>query len=617
MGDGTESGASGQRAPSFTERNRPTPDTRRLTPNRVAKLKVLDPACGSGSFLLGAYQYLLDWHLAWYRENNPEKHAKGKRPVVYRGSGGEWRLTTQEKKRILLTNIYGVDIDRQAVEVTKLSLLLKVLEDENQETLGTTLSLFKERALPDLRNNIKCGNSLIGPDFYDQMELGLGDDEIRRINVFDWNDDERGFGEIMKNGGFDAVIGNPPYVRQEIFGEFKPYLQSHYKTWHGSGDLYVYFIEKAVSLLKEDGHFSYIVANKWMRANYGESLRRWMKEQAIEEIIDFGDLPVFQKATTYPCILRISRGKARIRPTFLATKVKTLDFRDLQEYVDEHSHEVSRAALDDSGWSLATEKEEALLSKIRTTGVPLDEYVEGMIFYGIKTGLNAAFVIDRETRDRLIAEEPKSQELIKPFLMGRDIKRYAITNEGRYLILIPKGWTREQSGGASNAWRWFSENYPAIANHLLPFREKAEKRYDKGEYWWELRACEYYKEFEKPKIIIPSIVKSASYTYDDKCFYSNDKTSIIAIGDKYLLGLLNSKVLDYFIHSIASTKQGGYLNTNQCMFPSSLSAPSTSTTLPKKHSMIRWSPSLTGCSTSTRNSRRQKSPTKENSSNGR
>ena len=145
------------------------------TPNQVSKLRVLDPACGSGSFLLGAYQRLLDWHLAWYSENEPEKHRKGRKTKIFQGPGGDWRLTTAEKKRILLNNIYGVDIDLQAVEVTKLSLLLKVLEGENEETLGKNLRLFHERALPDLGQNIKCGNSLIGPNFYENRQLSLID----------------------------------------------------------------------------------------------------------------------------------------------------------------------------------------------------------------------------------------------------------------------------------------------------------------------------------------------------------------------------------------------------------------------------------------------------------
>jgi len=176
----------------------------------VSKLKILDPACGSGSFLLGAYQYLLDWHRDQYVNDDPEKWAKGKTPRLYRTYKEEWRLTTDERKRILLNNIYGVDIDPQAVEVTKLSLLLKVLEGEDEQSIGKQMALFQERVLPDLADNIKCGNSLIGPDFHEIQQMSLLDEEeMYRVNAFDW---EAEFSKIMQAGGFDAVIGNPPYV---------------------------------------------------------------------------------------------------------------------------------------------------------------------------------------------------------------------------------------------------------------------------------------------------------------------------------------------------------------------------------------------------------------------
>jgi NOL1/NOP2/fmu family ribosome biogenesis protein len=353
-----------------------------------------------------------------------------------------------------------------------------------------------------------------------------------------------------------VVIGNPPYVRQEGLGEFKGYFQKHFQVYQGTADLYAYFIERGVSLLQDEGIFSYIVANKWMRAHYGQPLRRWLKEQCIEEIIDFGDLPVFLGATTYPCIIRIAR-----RPplaSFQATQVKTLNFNDLCEYVNENNYKVNQLTLDDSGWSLADEATQALLDKLKGKGVPLGEYVRGKIYYGIKTGLNEAFVIDAQTRERLIAEDPKSTELIKPFLAGRDIKRYQQPVNDKYLILIPRGWTREKSSNAKDALGWLKGNYPAIANHLLPFAQAAQRRYDKGEQWWELRACEYYNEFEKPKIIIPAIVRSASYAYDLSSIYSNDKTSIIPTNDLHLLGILGSKLADFIIHSISSTKQGGY-----------------------------------------------------------
>ena len=246
------------------------------TPKQLAKLRFLDPACGSGSFLIGAYTYLLAYHCDWYADHDPIKYRK----EIYEGQSGEWKLTTKEKKRILLNNIYGVDIDGQAVEVTKLSLLLKVLEGENGETLKRQLSFVGERALPDLGNNIKCGNSLIGTDYFTNTLLP-DEEEWRRINPFDWNTE---FPDIMKSGGFDAVIGNPPYVRQEILGSgFKDYAKKQFETYGGTADLYVYFIEKGVGLLKIGGLFSFIVANKWQRANYGEPIRRLLKKQGIEE----------------------------------------------------------------------------------------------------------------------------------------------------------------------------------------------------------------------------------------------------------------------------------------------------------------------------------------------
>ena len=566
------------------------------TPAAASDLRVLDPACGSGSFLIGAYQKLLDWHRDWYAEKLvplleagktvaskevfallPDDYAtnttntttgagkgkgkgKGKKKnqsnenhfPIFQASGGEWKLTTEERKRILLNNIRGVDIDPQAVEVTKLSLHLKVLEGESEETLSKQLKLFQERALPDLGENIKCGNSLIGWDIL-EAHPEMTEEEIDRINPFDWG---REFPDIMSRGGFDAVIGNPPYVRQEGLGEFKAYFQKHYQVYHGIADLYTYFIEKGVSLLLPRGGFSYIVANKWMRANYGQPLRVWLKGQHIEEIVDFGDVQVFQKATTYPCIIRISKEEPH--DSFEVAQIKTLRFANLRDYVEEHRYQVTQSDLDESGWSLANESVKKLLEKLRKAGTPLGEYVKGKIFRGILTGLNEAFVIDEETRTRLIAEDPRSEELIKPFLAGRDVKRYQPQKNDKYLILMPRGWTRERSNNAKDVLGWLKQNYPAVANHLMPFAEAAQKRYDKGEHWWELRACDYYAEFEKPKIIIPAIVQKASYAFDVKAFYSNDKTSIIPTEDLYLLSVLNSKVADYVIHSVSSTKRGGY-----------------------------------------------------------
>src|SRR4030043_30888 len=347
------------------------------TPRQIERIKILDPACGSGSFLLGAYQYLINYHLEYYR-----KHAKEAQTQFfdfYHKVGPEdLSLPLRTKAMILRNNIFGVDIDPQAVEITMMSLYLKALEGERG------LLPKKQHLLPPLSNNIKCGNSLIG---YDILEGKLFDDDTKsRINPFDWNSKSTGFGEIMENGGFDIVIGNPPYVRQEMLGEFKDYFQKHYEVYHGVADLYAYFIERGISLLKNGGLFSYIVANKWMRANYGEPLRRWLKTQRIEEIVYFGDLPVFEKATTYPCIIRIRKGPQDVIPVktgiqkhqpFSVTQVKTLKFDTLSSYVAEHSYTVNKTALDDKGWSLVNEQAQALLNKLRAAGKPLGEYVKG------------------------------------------------------------------------------------------------------------------------------------------------------------------------------------------------------------------------------------------------
>jgi type I restriction-modification system DNA methylase subunit len=565
------------------------------TPRQIEKIKILDPACGSGSFLLGAYQYLIDYHLKYYREHPKEAQTLHLFPY-YKMSPDEFTLPIREKAKILRNNIFGVDIDPQAVEITMMSLYLKALEGERG------LLPKKQQLLPPLSNNIKCGNSLIGYDIFDSPspplshntplpidaapvhppfikggQGGITDETKSRINPFDWNSKSTGFGEIMNpsqsplekggsKGGFDVVIGNPPYVRQEMLGDYKDYFQKHYEVYQGTADLYTYFIERGVSLLKNGGIFSYIVANKWMRANYGEPLRHWLKKQRIEEIVDFGDLPVFEKATTYPCILRIRKGHQDVIPvktgiqkqrSFSVTQVKTLKFNNLSSYVAEHSYTVNKTALDNKGWSLVGEQAQALLNKLRAVGIPLGEYVKGKIFRGVLTGLNEAFVIDEKTKDKLIAEEPKSVELVKPFLIGKDIKRYQPPSSNRYLIFTRRGVDIKQ--------------YPAIHKYLSSFKEKLMpkpkdwkgatwKGRKPGSYkWYEIQdAVDYYKEFEKAKIIVPSIVRSASYSFDTNGFYSNDKTTIIVTDDLYLLGILNSKVSDYLMHSIASTKQGGY-----------------------------------------------------------
>lgn len=283
-------------------------------------LAILDPACGSGSFLLGAYQFLLDWHLEHFGKN-PEKWSKGREPKLYLHHRGGWRLTTSERKRILLANIFGVDIDAQAVEVTKLSLLLKVLEGESAETIQMQLRLFHERALPDLDANIKCGNSLIGPDFYKGRQQDLFDEkEMYRVNAFDWKAE---FSEIMRTGGFDAVIGNPPYL---FITEVPSYLRRYFEAeYHGVSyrfDLYGAFIERALTLLlRRGGVFGFIIPHTLLSNDSFKQLRILLAKAAtICEVLDFGP-GVFRGARNETMLLFFRSEEAR--PADMVSVIRT------------------------------------------------------------------------------------------------------------------------------------------------------------------------------------------------------------------------------------------------------------------------------------------------------
>ena len=280
------------------------------SPKQVEKIKILDPACGSGSFLIVAYQHLLDWHLDYYQANGGQKKFKKE---LHQTDKGAIRLTTQARKSILVNSIYGVDIDQQAVEVTKLALLLKVLEGESEEAIGKNLSLFHERALPDLGDNIKCGNSLVGSEFYNQGELpDLSNDDHFRINAFDWEDE---FSEIFKAGRFDAVIGNPPYGAT-LWPLEKKFLQETYKHQSYQLDSYLLFIELSISkLLRKGGLWGMIIPNPWLsNLRQGKLRRLVMGSTRVDQIVHF-KYPVFKKVVVDTEVVIFQNGyKKGVRP---------------------------------------------------------------------------------------------------------------------------------------------------------------------------------------------------------------------------------------------------------------------------------------------------------------
>jgi hypothetical protein len=292
-----------------------------------------------------------------------------------------------------------------------------------------------------------------------------------------------------------------------------------------------------------------------MRANYGKPLRTWLKQQCIDEITDFGDLPVFENATTYPCIIRIKRAKPNSE--FKAANIASLDFANLNEHVKEVSFPLKKTSLDDNGWAIVNQENQNLLEKLRKAGTPLGEYVKGEIYRGVLTGLDEAFIIDRRTKDEIISKHSESKLLIKPYLAGKDVGRYKVLNSDRYLIFMPKGWT-DKNRKNQNAWEFLNDKYPVIANHLSLYEEKAKIRCDKGDYWWELRACDYYNEFEKPKMVYLKFQVKPAFTFDEANFYSNSATFIIPGNDKYLLGILNSKLGWFLVSKLCTQIQNGY-----------------------------------------------------------
>lgn len=402
---------------------------------QVGKLKILDPACGSGSFLIGAYQYLLDWHLEYYIRNRPERWAKKRLPPIQKGPAGDWRLTTTERKRVLLDNIHGVDIDSQAVEVTKLSLALKVLEGETEQTLTSQIRMFRERALPDLGNNIKCGNSLIGPDFYDEQQLTLLDEEERfRINVFDWMVE---YPAIMKDGGFNAVIGNPPYVLLQNMGLPKVfgYLSDKFKSARYKIDTYQIFIEMAWRIVKDGGTVGYITPNTFLRNKYAQALRSFLLHRCKIESISLFDYAVFRGADVDTSVIIFTRS-GRPSPQHRAT-IR----RFASPVAIERMGSVKQADWlnrDDLNFDLS-------LNKKRSTGI-IDKIEGHSVFLG--EFATAYFGIQTHSRKEYVSKEPIGTSW-KPAIDGANIRRYSLIDPVEYVNVEP---TAIKSGGKSSVY---------------------------------------------------------------------------------------------------------------------------------------------------------------------
>jgi type I restriction-modification system DNA methylase subunit len=537
-------------------------------------LRVLDPACGSGSFLLGAYQYLLDWYRDGYIAQGPEKHAKGSAPrlvqVALRG-GAEWRLTTSERKRILLDHIYGVDIDPQAVEVTKLSLLLKVLEGESEQSLAQQLSLWRQRALPHLGRNIQCGNSLIGEDFYHgQQSSFLDSEEQQRVNAFDW---PSAFPQAMAAGGFDVVIGNPPYIRIQALKEWAPkevefYKQRYVSASKGNYDIYVVFVEKGLSLLNPRGRLGFILPHKFFNAQYGQPLRQLLSQgRHLSKVVHFGDQQVFERATTYTCLMFLEKVGS---DEFEVEKVTNLDTWRIGEGSISDYLQSTKAL--QAEWNFVIGQDAILFNKLSAMSPKLGELAE-KIAQGIRTSANEVFVLDQVSEDEefIIAHSQQLNQNVKlnrtylsKFLLGRNIKRYRIL-DSKKIVIIPYRVENNKTVLINNLE--FTRNCSSTYAYLhmnKKFLENREHGKMKGQNWYGFIYPKNIELMSTAKILVPDIADRAQFSIDENGEFAYTSGYGITLKDqiqisiKYVLGIVNSRLLNYFIRQISTPLQNGF-----------------------------------------------------------
>ena len=452
--------------------------------SKVLSIKVIDPACGSGAFLIAAYDYLkkeLD------EINDRIADLKGRTQELF---DGDEMYDASLENEYLIKCLYGVDLNPESVEISKLSLWLR--------------TLTKDKPLTNLDDNIKSGNS---------------------ITEFDFNEEFLG---VFAKGGFDVVIGNPPYVRQEDIKEDKKYLEENYSTYLGTADLYCYFYELGIRLLKTGGVLGYITSNKWLRINYGKNIRKMLNEYYIIEIEDHGRILQFVDAgvnTNIIVLKKINRQNTEVKIVLTEENNKTF--------------ETNQSNFSEEGYLFLDNRLLKVKEKIDIIGKPLGDWnIE--INYGIKTGLNDAFIINKERYNELVKKDRKNKKILVPLLRGQDIRRYEINYKDLYLINTHNGYKFNDEKIPEIK----IDDYLSIKEYLNEFEPALSKRGDKGKTPYNLRNCAYLEEFNKEKIVYGQISNIPKFSYDNKGIVIND-TAFIITGEKlkYLLAMLNSNLI--------------------------------------------------------------------------
>jgi hypothetical protein len=466
-------------------------------------VRIVDPACGSGAFLIEAFDQMF---AEYDRAQGYLRDLEG--PTLF-----------DVRRAILTHNLFGMDLNGEAVEIARLSCWIKTAE--------------KGKQLTALDGNIRCGNSVAG----------------KPSPLTFWRAE---FPGPMGGGGFDVVIANPPYVRQEWISADKPFLQQHYKAYDGVADLYVYFYELALNLLRPGGRLGFIVTNKWMKAGYGEPLRQLYGEAAwLETVVDLGhNKQIFPDADVFPCILTARRPDAGPAPDTARVCVLPREqtrVDDLSRQIADEGVSVPRTRFGADPWNLEPPGVAKLMDKLRRVGVPLKEFIGGVPYRGIMTGFNDAFLIDTPTKERLVIADLKSAGLLKPYLRGQDVDRWRAGWSGLWMIAMkssanhPWPWAKAADPAAAEAI--FAKSYPALHEHMAGYRAELSKRGDKGLFWWELRACAYWDMFDAPKVMYQEIQFHPCYALDTAGMLANNKVFFIPTDDPYLIAVLNSPLM--------------------------------------------------------------------------